>query len=283
MERFRFRQHQSDELSHYASDCWDAESQVEGDWIEITGFAYRGCYDLKKHDQYSREDYKIFKEYEEPRTMSEIVVDVDDSYLGPEFGSMAPKIKDKIIDKVSLEKESAFDGGKVEIEIEGETYSISNEYIDYEETKKVKNGEHILPHVVEPSFGIDRIVYTVLAHSYDEDEVDDEERTVMRFNETVAPTEVAVFPLMDKDGLSEKAREVADMLREEGFSVKYDDTGNIGKRYRRQDEVGTPICVTVDYDTLENDPETVTVRDRDSTEQERVKIGKLGNFIRNEF
>jgi glycyl-tRNA synthetase len=105
----------------------------------------------------------------------------------------------------------------------------------------------------------------------------------MRFNETVAPTEVAVFPLMDKDGLSEKAREVADMLREEGFSVKYDDTGNIGKRYRRQDEVGTPICVTVDYDTLENDPETVTVRDRDSTEQERVKIGKLGNFIRNEF
>lgn len=101
----------------------------------------------------------------------------------------------------------------------------------------------------------------------------------MRFNEDVAPTEIAVFPLMDKEGLGEKAREVADMLREEGFSVKYDDTGNIGKRYRRQDEVGTPVCVTIDYETLEDEPETVTVRDRDSTEQKRVEISDLADYL----
>jgi glycyl-tRNA synthetase len=105
--------------------------------------------------------------------------------------------------------------------------------------------------------------------------VDGEERTVLQFNEEVAPTEVAVLPLMDKEGLGEKAEEVAAMLREEGFSVKYDDTGAIGRRYRRQDEVGTPVCVTIDYETLEEEPETVTVRDRDSTEQERVKISEL--------
>jgi glycyl-tRNA synthetase len=84
---------------------------------------------------------------------------------------------------------------------------------------------------------------------------------------------------MDKEGLGEKAQEVADKLRNEGFSVKYDDTGNIGRRYRRQDEVGTPVCVTIDYETLEEDPETVTVRDRDSTEQERVEVSELSEHL----
>ena len=278
MERFRFRQHQNDELSHYASDCWDAESQVDGDWIEITGFAYRGCYDLKKHDQYSREDYKIFKEYDEPKTVEKNTVSPDMGYLGPEFGDKAGKIAEKL-EEIAEEEPEAFEADKVFVEIEGEEYSVPADKCNFSVEEVTENGEHILPHVVEPSFGIDRMVYTVLAHAYDEDEVDDEERTVMRFNEEVAPTEVAVFPLMDKEGLSEKAREVADMLREEGFSVKYDDTGNIGKRYRRQDEVGTPVCVTVDYETLEDEPKTVTVRDRDSTEQKRVEISELADYL----
>ena len=278
MERFRFRQHQNDELSHYASDCWDAESQVDGDWIEITGFAYRGCYDLKKHDQYSREDYKIFKEYDEPKTVEKNTVSPDMGYLGPEFGDKAGKIAEKLED-IAEEEPEVFEADKVFVEIDGEEYSVPADKCNFSVEEVTENGEHILPHVVEPSFGIDRMVYTVLAHAYDEDEVDDEERIVMRFNEEVAPTEVAVFPLMDKEGLGEKAREVADMLREEGFSVKYDDTGNIGKRYRRQDEVGTPVCVTIDYETLEDEPETVTVRDRDSTEQKRVEISDLADYL----
>jgi len=274
MERFRFRQHQNDELSHYASDCWDAESQVDGDWIEITGFAYRGCYDLSKHDEYSREDYTIFKEYDEPKTVEKKTVDPDMGYLGPEFGDKAGKIADEL-EKLAEEEPEAFEADKILVEIGNETFSVPSEKCNFEEKEVEENGEHILPHVVEPSFGIDRMVYTVLAHAYDEDEVDGEERTVMHLDESVAPTEVAVFPLMDKEGLGEKAREVADLLRSEGFSVKYDDTGNIGRRYRRQDEVGTPVCVTIDYETLEDDPETVTVRDRDSTDQERVEISEL--------
>ena len=278
MERFRFRQHQNDELSHYASDCWDAESQVDGDWIEITGFAYRGCYDLKKHDQYSREDYKIFKEYDEPKTVEKNTVSPDMGYLGPEFSDKAGKIAEKL-EEIAEEEPEAFEADKVFVEVDGKEYSIPADKCNFSVEEVTENGDHILPHVVEPSFGIDRMVYTVLAHAYDEDEVDDEERTVMRFNEEVAPTEVAVFPLMDKEGLGEKAREVADKLREEGFSVKYDDTGNIGKRYRRQDEVGTPVCVTVDYETLEDEPETVTARDRDSTEQKRVEISDLADYL----
>jgi len=278
MERFRFRQHQNDELSHYASDCWDAESQVDGDWIEITGFAYRGCYDLKKHDQYSREDYTIFKEYDEPKIVEKNTVDPDMGFLGPEFGDKADEIADRL-EELAEEEPEAFEADKVFVEVDGEEYSVPADKCSFSVEEVTENGEHILPHVVEPSFGIDRIVYTVLAHSYDEDEVDGEDRTVMRFESAVAPTEVAVFPLMAKDGLDEKAREVADMLRKEGFSVKYDETGNIGRRYRRQDEVGTPVCVTIDYETLEEEPETVTVRDRDTTEQERVDIEDLPEEI----
>ncbi len=278
MERFRFRQHQNDELSHYASDCWDAESQVDGDWIEITGFAYRGCYDLKKHDEYSEEDYTVFKEYDEPIEKKVTEADPDMGFLGPEYGNKAAQIAEKIQEKAKKSPEE-FQGETVEAKLENKSFEIPTEKCNFERKTVTKTGEHIIPHVVEPSFGIDRMVYTVLAHAYDEDEVDNEKRTVLRLTEEVAPTEVAVFPLMDKDGLGEKAREIASQLRDEGFSVKYDDTGNIGKRYRRQDEVGTPYCITVDYETLEDDPETVTVRDRDSTEQERVEVSELSEFL----
>ena len=283
MNRFRFRQHLPDELSHYSSVCWDAESDIgdpdEEDWLEISGYSYRGDYDLSKHDKYSEDDYTIFKEYDEPEVVEEAKVNPDMGYLGPEFGDKAGKIAD-LLQELAENRPEVFEEEEINVEIEGEEFSIPAEKCNYKVEEVKKSGEHIIPHVAEPSFGIDRIVYTVLVHAYDEDEVDDGERTVMHFSEEVAPTEVAVFPLMNKEGLGEKAEEVADKLRNEGFSVKYDDTGNIGRRYRRQDEVGTPICITIDYETLEESPETVTVRDRDSTEQERVEIEKLPDKIR---
>jgi len=110
-----------------------------------------------------------------------------------------------------------------------------------------------------------------------EDEIDGESRTVLQLEPEVAPMELAVFPLMDKDGMGEKARKLADNLRETGLSVKYDDSGNIGRRYRRQDEIGTPFCITVDHETLED--ETVTIRDRDSTGQVRVELEELEDTI----
>jgi len=278
MDRFRFRQHQNDELSHYAADCWDAESQVDGSWIEITGFAYRGCYDLKKHHKHSDDDYTIFKEYDEPVEEAVVEASPDMGFLGPEYGDKASEIAGEI-EELAKERPEAFEEETVTVSVDGESFDIPVNKCNFDRKTVEKNGEHILPHVVEPSFGIDRVVYTVLAHSYSEDEVDGEDRTVMKFKAEVAPTEVAVFPLMDKDSLPEKARDVANDLRSEGFSVKYDDTGNIGKRYRRQDEVGTPFCVTVDYETFEDKPETVTLRYRDSTEQERVKVEELSGKL----
>lgn len=279
MERFRFRQHQNDELSHYASDCWDAETDIGGEqeeWLEITGFAYRGCYDLSNHAEHSgdEKDFRIFKEYDEPRTVERKTVNPDMGYLGPEFGDKAGEIADKL-EKLADNRPEVFEEDDVTVELNGEDIKVPSEKCNFKNEEIEKTGEHILPHVVEPSFGIGRALYTVLVHSYDEDEIDGEERRVLRLNDEVAPTEVAVFPMMDKDGMAEKAESIADKLRDSGFSVKYDNTGDIGKRYRRQDEVGTPYCVTIDYETLEDEPETVTIRDRDSTEQERVRVSQL--------
>jgi glycyl-tRNA synthetase len=272
MDRFRFRQHLPGELAHYSADCWDAESELDGDWVELTGFAYRSDYDLSKHGEHSDEEFTIFKQYDEPKTIERATVDPDMSYLGPEFGGAAGEIADALA-TLAGEDRAAFDGDEVTVEADGEEYAIPVEKTGFTVEEVTEAGEQITPHVVEPSFGIDRVLYTILAHSYREDEVDGEERTYLALDPEVAPTFVGVFPLMDKEGLGELAGDVAADLREAGLSVAYDDSGAIGRRYRRQDEVGTPFCVTVDYEALEEG--TVTVRERDSTEQVRVSLDDL--------
>jgi glycyl-tRNA synthetase len=135
-----------------------------------------------------------------------------------------------------------------------------------------KNGSKpFLPHVIEPSFGVERLILAVLTSAYSHDEQGGEKRTYLKFPVEIAPVKVAVFPLLkNKPELVKKAREVYKMLKDELGDVAWDDNGNIGKRYRRQDEVGTPYCVTVDFQTL--DDNTVTLRNRDSTKQQHVKI-----------
>ena len=272
MDRFRYRQHLPGELAHYASDCWDAETEIGGDWIEVTGFAYRGDYDLAKHEQYSGEEYSVFKQYDEPITVERPGVDPEMSYLGPEFGDAAGEIVAELEALVASDP-GAFDGDTVTIDLDDASYEIPVEKTGFEVEEVTEAGEHVTPHTVEPSFGIGRLIYTVLAHAYRTDEVDGEERSYLSLPPETAPTTVGVFPLMDKDGLDERAKEVARTLRETGLEVTYDDSGAIGRRYRRQDEVGTPFCVTIDYETLEDD--SVTVRERDSTAQTRIAVDEL--------
>jgi len=131
-----------------------------------------------------------------------------------------------------------------------------------------------VPHVIEPSFGVERALMAVLSASYKVDEVNGESREYLAFPEHLAPVKFAVSPLLkNKPELVAKAREVFDLVHKKYGAVMWDDNGNIGKRYRRQDEIGTPHCIVVDFTTLEDG--TVTVRDRDTTEQKRVKIEEL--------
>ena len=139
----------------------------------------------------------------------------------------------------------------------------------------LETNEKYVPYVIEPSLGADRVVLAFLCNAYDEEEIaEGDVRTVLHLHPVLSPYKVAVLPLSKK--LSEKANEVYDKLAKK-FMCDYDETGSIGKRYRRQDEIGTPYCVTIDFDTLED--ETVTIRDRDTMEQIRVKISELENWI----
>ncbi len=133
--------------------------------------------------------------------------------------------------------------------------------------------EKFIPHVIEPTFGVERTLLALLCDAYDEEQLENGEvRTVLHFSPRIAPVKVAVFPLMKKEPLAEKAQHLFAQLKSL-WACEYDESGAIGKRYRRQDELGTPFCITVDFDTLEND--TVTLRDRDSMKQERIPIKEL--------
>lgn len=155
-------------------------------------------------------------------------------------------------------------------------YDLKAHGLDYYDEELKKN---YIPHVLEPSFGVDRVFFAVLCEAYDEDEMNGEKRVVLRFKPQMAPVKVAVFPLLkNKPELVAKAREIFTETRKEIQPVVFDDNGNIGKRYRRQDEIGTPFCVTVDFDTLKDG--SVTVRDRDTGKQERVGAKELLPYLK---
>ena len=150
---------------------------------------------------------------------------------------------------------------------------FSGEKLEYFDAN---SGERYVPHVIEPAAGVGRTVLALLCDAYDQDEIGGEQRTVLRLHPSVAPVKVAVLPLLRKAGHPEVAREIYLELRRH-VSAEYDDGGAIGRRYRRQDEIGTPLAVTVDHQTLEDD--TVTLRDRDTLEQERIAVSELGAEI----
>ncbi len=153
------------------------------------------------------------------------------------------------------------------------------EYFDAENNRKY------IPHVLEPTFGVDRTVLAAMIDAYTEEEAPtaggkSETRVMMKFNKNIAPVKVAILPLSKKENLSKKAKEVFDLVKTE-YACQYDESQSIGKRYRRQDEIGTPYCVTVDFETLEDN--AVTVRDRDTMKQERVGIKELVGWLKNAF
>jgi glycyl-tRNA synthetase len=150
---------------------------------------------------------------------------------------------------------------------------FSGEKLEYFDSA---SGERYVPHVIEPAAGVGRTILALLCDAYDEDEIGGEQRTVLKMHPSIAPVKSAILPLVRKDGQPELAREVRDLLRTR-FQTEYDEGGSIGKRYRRQDEIGTPWCVTIDHQSLED--RTVTVRDRDTLSQDRVSIDELADNL----
>ena len=154
-----------------------------------------------------------------------------------------------------------------------QSYEILTSHVEIIRRKETESGTRFVPHVVEPSFGADRMVYAVLEYAFGEKE----DRTVLKLPKDVAPVQVTILPLMNKDGLKEKALGIYQTLLRKGLRVEYDESGSIGRRYARTDEIGVPLAITVDYQTLDDD--TVTIRDRDTWEQVRKEIRQLPPYL----
>ena len=270
-KRLRFRQHEKTEMAHYASDCWDLEAKLGYGWVELVGVADRGSYDVQAHLNHSGADLTAFERFEEPKEVEEEVVKPKFDKLGPTFKKNAKMVGEAIS---RLSPESVKGKDSVTVEVAGEKLSVPSSCFEIGTRKEKVSGRKLVPHVIEPSYGVDRMLFAVLEHAYSSRE----DYVTLRLKGLVAPVKVGVFPLMARDGLETIALDIHERLTSLGLMSYYDDSGSIGRRYARMDEVGTPCCVTVDYDTKADG--TVTLRDRDTSEQVRIPKERVPEAVR---
>ncbi|MBS3733487.1 MAG: glycine--tRNA ligase [Phycisphaerae bacterium] len=238
-DKLRLRDHEPDELAHYARACADVEYAFPFGVSELEGIANRTDYDLKAHQEHSGRDMSYFD------------------------------------DELWAEKASEFAADK----FDGDKKAAKQAAAE----AKSKAPYRFVPHVIEPSGGVDRATLAFLCEAYTEDEQPNDkgemqQRVVMKLHPRLAPTKVAVFPLVKRDGMPATARKIHDACRSAGLASFYDEKGAVGRRYRRQDEAGTPFCVTVDGQTGEDG--TVTVRDRDTLDQQRIAADAVVDYVR---
>ncbi|MFQ6064788.1 MAG: glycine--tRNA ligase [Candidatus Bathyarchaeia archaeon] len=270
-EKQRFIEKLEWERAHYSVQGFDQEIYLDRwGWVEVSGHNYRTSYDLKQHMEFSGVDMMAFKETEKPIKRKKATIKPVMSKIGPAFKEEASRV---------VEMLSAADARKVEEAFKKQgfytlgSFKIMPEHVEILHEMVEEMGKHFLPHVVEPSFGSDRLAYICLEYAYRTKKG----RTLLSLPRDLAPIQVMVFPLVSKDGLPERTMEVYNGLIGEGFLAEYDESGSIGRRYARADEVGTPLGITVDYKTLKND--TVTIRDRDTWKQVRTRIDKLSELL----
>lgn len=260
--RLRFRQHEKDEMAHYAADCWDAEALLSFGWTEIVGIADRGCWDLSRHIKFSGVDMSAFKRFDTPQEVEKDVIKPKYGVLGPRFKALGSKIGKAL----EATDPSLIQDDQVSVEVDGEKYVLGRECFEVTRVKEKVSGVKVIPHVIEPSHGLDRITYTCLEHAYTRKG----DMEMLRISPAIAPIKFGVFPLMTRDDLDKVAMDIDQEIRYSGIETYYDDSGSIGRRYARMDEIGTPYCITVDYQTLQDG--TVTLRERDSQAQVRVQV-----------
>jgi len=318
-QRLRFRQHLPKQLAHYARDCWDCDCKLMEGWVEIVGIADRSAYDLEVHSKASGVDMRAFVSYSEPREEEYSLARPVMGLIGKDFkkdgqalraaleampGSEVEALKTKLeaegqaeVEVIPIAPKAKGKSGDAATAPPAVSPAVSPatsatispikltvlpKHVTFESGKKMVHGESVTPFVVEPSFGIGRILYALLEHSFYV-RPEDEKRTVFRFNPQVASVKVAVLPLLTNGLFDETCEYISAKLRDAGISTKVDDTGApIGRRYARLDEIGVPFGVTVDHTTIaEKDVEdgTVTLRERDSMKQVRIPVRELVGVI----
>ncbi|PVU93524.1 hypothetical protein BB561_003227 [Smittium simulii] len=280
--RLRFRQHMSNEMAHYACDCWDAEIKNSYGWIECVGCADRSAYDLTVHSKKTKEKLCVRENLETPLVYDALVCNPNKKVFGPKFKQNAKIIQETLesLSQSELEKlKSELDtAGKINIDANNQTFEISSDLMTINLQTFKENVREYTPNVIEPSFGIGRILYSLIEHSFylrPEAEL----RTVFKFNPTIAPFKVLILPLSNNDLFAPFLIDIARKLRNNGVPARVDDaaSASIGRRYSRNDELGIPFAITVDFQTVSD--KTITIRERDSTNQIRGSIEVILDLV----
>ncbi|KAF7669260.1 hypothetical protein LDENG_00203270 [Lucifuga dentata] len=263
-DKVRFRQHMENEMAHYACDCWDAESKTSYGWIEIVGCADRSCYDLSFVNvvQFEPKKGAIGTAYnKDAKSVLEFLAICDECYI------------------IEQEKKLLSEG-EFSFETDGKTFKVTNDMVNVKRFQKTLHVEEIVPNVIEPSFGIGRIMYSIFEHSFHARK-GDEQRTYFSFPATVSPYKCSILPLSQNQEFVPFVRQLSEAMTKNGVSHKVDDSsGSIGRRYARTDEIGVAFGITVDFDTLKKTPHTATLRDRDSMRQIRAEVNELPAVVR---
>ncbi|CAN6270376.1 unnamed protein product [Urochloa humidicola] len=282
-DRLRFRQHLPNEMAHYAADCWDAEIECSYGWIECVGIADRSAYDLRAHSDKSGEKLEAHEKFAEPREVEKLVITPSKKELGLAFKGnqkMVLEALEAMGETEALDMKAALESkGEVEFKVctLGKDVTIKKGMVSINIEKKKEHQRKFTPSVIEPSFGIGRIIYCLFEHCFYQrpGKTEDEQLNVFGFPPLVAPIKCTVFPLVKLEKFEVVAKKISKALTAAGISHIIDMTGNtIGKRYARTDEIGVPLAITVDNTT------SVTVRDRDSKDQIRVEVDEVASVVK---
>ncbi|KAI9263023.1 glycyl-tRNA synthetase [Sporodiniella umbellata] len=266
----RFRQHMDNEMAHYACDCWDAEIKTSYGWIECVGCADRSAYDLTVHSKRTGEKLVVREQLAEPRTVELWQVEINKKTFGPKFKKDAKAVEEALLalsEEQYAQLAKDLEAGAGSVEVDGQKHEIGAEHLTVKRGTVTEHVREYTPNVIEPSFGIGRILYSLLEHSWWVRE-DDEARNVLSFPTVVAPFKCCLLPLSGNAVFEPFVRKFSRELRQAGVSIRTDDSkASIGRRYSRNDELGIPYAITIDFETV--DDNTVTLRERDSTNQIR--------------
>ncbi|KAL3343439.1 hypothetical protein AABB24_027128 [Solanum stoloniferum] len=282
-DRLRFRQHLANEMAHYAADCWDAEIECSYGWIECVGIADRSAYDLRAHTDKSGVPLVAHEKFPEPREVEKLIIVPAKKELGLAFKGnqkMVVEALEAMGEKEAMEmKETLESKGEAAFNVctLDKVVTINKNMVSISKEIKKEHQRVFTPSVIEPSFGIGRIIYCLYEHSFNTrpSRDGDEQMNFFSFPPLVAPIKCTVFPLVQNQQYEEVARQIARSLTVYGISYKIDITGtSIGKRYARTDELGVPFAITVDSAS------SVTIRERDSKQQIRVNVDEVASVIK---
>jgi glycyl-tRNA synthetase len=270
------------EMAHYACDCWDAELLTSYGWVECVGCADRSAYDLTQHYKATGVKLCAEKKLATPQTKDVTELAPNKGPIFKAFKKEGKAVTDMLaqlsIDDID-QMENDLENGEATLDVGDKKVKLTKEMVTVKRFQKTVHVEEIIPSVIEPSFGIGRIMYAIFEHNFRSRE-GDEQRNYISLPPVIAPLKCSVLPLSNNPDFAPLVAELSSDLTECDVSHKVDDSsGSIGKRYARTDEIAIPYGITVDFDSLK-EPHTVTLRERDSTLQVRIKADEVADVVR---